>query len=58
MAILFAALAYNIGCLLSDIRPERADQIQEGLTFVVWPLIGIVYAIWLVTSGRKGYPVC
>jgi hypothetical protein len=28
---------------------ERADQIQEGLTFVVWPLIGIVYAIWLVT---------
>jgi len=56
LAIIFAALAYNIASILADIQPSRADVIQKGLTYAAWPLIGAVFLIWLLSVGRRGYP--
>lgn len=55
LAITFAAFAYNIAALFAYVKPELSDRSQRGLMYAAWPLIGIVFLLWLITSGRKGY---
>jgi hypothetical protein len=56
LAIIAAAFAYNIASLVAFTKPEYAERAQKGIMYAAWPLIGLMFFLWMITSGRKGYP--